>query len=43
VQVPPPQAFCETLNWHRTALHELGHNAAMRIMPHLLDKARLAV
>lgn len=25
VQVPPPQAYFEPLNWHRTALHELGH------------------
>lgn len=25
VQVPSPQAYFETINWHRTALHELGH------------------
>jgi len=25
VQVPPPPAFFERINWHRTALHELGH------------------
>jgi antirestriction protein ArdC len=25
VQVPPPQAYGEPTNWHRTALHELGH------------------
>jgi antirestriction protein ArdC len=25
VQVPPPEAFSEPVNWHRTALHELGH------------------
>ncbi|WP_072389393.1 zincin-like metallopeptidase domain-containing protein [Hyphomicrobium sp. CS1BSMeth3] len=25
VQVPPPLAFFEPINWHRTALHELGH------------------
>ena len=25
VQVPPPQAYFETINWHRTALHEIGH------------------
>ncbi|MEW5424106.1 ArdC family protein [Amorphus sp. 3PC139-8] len=24
-QVPPPQAYFEPINWHRTALHELGH------------------
>jgi len=23
--VPPPAAFPEPINWHRTALHELGH------------------
>ncbi len=25
VQVPPPQIYFEPINWHRTALHELGH------------------
>ncbi len=25
VQVPSPQDFFETINWHRTAFHELGH------------------
>jgi antirestriction protein ArdC len=25
VQVPPPQTYYEPINWHRTALHELGH------------------
>jgi antirestriction protein ArdC len=25
VMVPPPQAYFEPINWHRTALHELGH------------------
>ncbi|RZN34378.1 zincin-like metallopeptidase domain-containing protein [Bradyrhizobium sp. Leo121] len=25
VQVPPPQAYFEPINWHRTVLHELGH------------------
>jgi antirestriction protein ArdC len=25
VQVPPPQCYFEPINWHRTALHELGH------------------
>ena len=24
VQVPPPAAFFEPINWHRTALHEFG-------------------
>jgi antirestriction protein ArdC len=27
VQVPPPQAYFEPINWHRTAFHETGHNA----------------
>lgn len=25
IQVPRPEAFFEPINWHRTALHELGH------------------
>ncbi len=25
VMVPPPIAYFEPINWHRTALHELGH------------------
>ena len=25
VMVPPPQAFFEPINWHRTALHECAH------------------
>lgn len=25
VQVPPPAAFFEPINWHRTAFHELAH------------------
>lgn len=25
VMVPPPHAFFEPINWHRTALHEIGH------------------
>ncbi|GAA5665623.1 MULTISPECIES: ArdC family protein [Brucella] len=25
VMVPPPQAYHEPINWHRTALHEMGH------------------
>ncbi|MCK1504528.1 ArdC-like ssDNA-binding domain-containing protein, partial [Bradyrhizobium sp. 18] len=34
VKVPPPAAYFEPINWHRTAFHELGHNAAIQIMPH---------
>ena len=25
VQVPPPAAYVQPIDWHRTALHELGH------------------
>ena len=25
IQVPPPAAFFEPVNWHRTVCHELGH------------------
>ena len=35
IQVPLPQAYFEPVNWHRTALHELSHNAVSRIMPHV--------
>jgi antirestriction protein ArdC len=33
VRVPPPQAYFEPINWHRTALHELAHwsGAAQRL------------
>jgi antirestriction protein ArdC len=31
IRVPPPQAFFEPINWHRTALHELGHYAGVRL------------
>jgi antirestriction protein ArdC len=27
ISVPPPQAFFEPINWHRTALHELAHHS----------------
>jgi antirestriction protein ArdC len=27
VQVPPPQAYFEPINWHRTALHEMSHGS----------------
>ena len=30
VQVPPPAAYFEPINWHRTALHELGHATGHR-------------
>lgn len=31
VQVPPPAAYFEPINWHRTALHELGHASGHRL------------
>ena len=33
IQLPPPQAFRGPPEYAATALHELGHNAASRIMP----------
>jgi antirestriction protein ArdC len=30
VQVPPPAAFFEPINWHRTALHEMSHAVGHR-------------
>lgn len=35
VQVPPPQAFFEPINWHRTALHECSHAVGA---PHRLNR-----
>jgi len=37
VQVPPPNAYFEPINWHRTALHEIGHasGAAHRLSRNL--------
>jgi antirestriction protein ArdC len=29
VQVPPPQAYFDSINWHRTALHEIGTTSAV--------------
>jgi antirestriction protein ArdC len=26
IQVPPPSAYFEPINWHRTVFHELGHH-----------------
>jgi antirestriction protein ArdC len=31
IRVPPPQAFFEPVNWHRTALHEVGHLVGRRL------------
>lgn len=35
VMVPPPQAFFEPINWHRTALHECAHASGA---PHRLNR-----
>lgn len=35
IQVPHPDAFVETIDWHRTALHELGHWTGAK---HRLDR-----
>ena len=35
VQVPPPQAFFEAINWHRTALHEISHATGA---PHRINR-----
>ena len=35
VQVPPPQAYFEPINWHRTALHECAHASGA---PHRLNR-----
>lgn len=42
IHMPPAEAFGRVDDWASTALHELAHNAAIRIMPHLLGGARLA-
>jgi antirestriction protein ArdC len=41
VQVPPQPAFFEQINYYRTCLHEICHNAAIRIMPHGAEARRL--
>jgi len=33
IQLPPQQTFHDQVNFYRTALNEMGHNAASRIMP----------
>ncbi|QUT05140.1 DUF1738 domain-containing protein [Sphingobium phenoxybenzoativorans] len=42
IAVPHQSAFYDPINYYRTALHELTHNAAIRIMPHVAELARLA-
>ena len=36
VQVPPPQAYFEPINWHRTALHDARSRQSAR--PHRLNR-----
>jgi len=43
VQVPPQPAFTHQIDYYRTALHELGHNAVTGIMPHRIEERRLSV
>jgi antirestriction protein ArdC len=43
VTMPEREQFKTADRFYSTALHELGHNAEIRIMPHLLGRARLAV
>ena len=43
IQVPPPSAFLEPINFYRTVYHELGHNAVTGIMPHVAENRRFAV
>jgi len=42
VAVPPQPAFHDQVNYYRTCLHELTHNAVTWIMPHRGEKVRLA-
>jgi antirestriction protein ArdC len=43
IQIPPQPAFFQQIDYYRTCFHELGHNAAIRIMPRLLGRAQSAV
>lgn len=42
VQLPPLECFTDAESYYATLLHELIHNAAIRIMPRAAEKARLA-
>lgn len=42
ILVPRPEAYFESINWHRTALHELGHYAERQVMPRRSGVARKA-
>ncbi len=43
IQVPRPDAYFEPINWHRTALHELGHwvGHPSRLGPRSIGRLRL--
>jgi antirestriction protein ArdC len=43
IQMPPIESFRDAEGYYATVAHEATHNAAIRIMPHLLDGSRLAV
>jgi antirestriction protein ArdC len=42
ISLPGFAAFKSAATFYSTAFHELGHNAVTRIMPHGIEKARLA-
>ena len=42
INLPPASSFKSIEPFYAVALHELGHNAAIRIMPRAVEKARLA-
>ena len=42
IHLPERERFTSTENFYSVALHELTHNAVIRIMPHAIEKARLA-
>ncbi|AMK18898.1 hypothetical protein K663_12590 [Sphingobium sp. MI1205] len=42
VAVPPQPAFFDQVNYYRTCLHELTHNAVTRIMPHGIVGSRVS-
>jgi len=39
--VPKQEAYFEPINWFRTVLHEAGHYAVTRIMPHGLYRRQI--
>ena len=42
IRVPDQTSFFEPINFYRTALHELSHNAVIRFMPRAIENVRLA-